>query len=160
MESKTCKQCGRTLPVDKFRKYVPRGKGIYTTTQGHHTLCKDCEAISARAANAMKTGNQEVIDKLTAYYKSLQDRGLAPVTAAARRLLGMDVANKSTDLDSLLTSTTTSSALDDHCRKVRERLYSSVDEADRAHRRLADRLKEAGLYEEITNLLDEWYLED
>ena len=161
METKACKQCGRSLSIDNFRKYTPRGKGIYKTKQGYHTLCKHCEAISARAAAAMKSGDQEAIDKLVDYYKSLQDRGLEPATAAARKILGLDVERKvAVTLDDLLSSTTDNSDLIDHCRKVRERLYASAEEATEVHKRLAYRLKETELYEECTNLLDDWYFEE
>jgi len=35
-----------------------------------------------------------------------------------------------------------------------------VDEADKIHRQLEDKLREADLYEEITNLLDDWYMDE
>ena len=162
---KVCKQCGRKLRVDtSFRKYVPRGRGIYATTQGYHTLCKDCESISIRAANAIKCNDEEIMNKLREYYKILDSRGLPPVTKPARILLGVEADRPSAKLDALLSrmlgEDPDESELDRHCRLVRERGYASFDEADAVHRTMTDKLKAAGLYEEINNLMDEWFDEE
>lgn len=162
--SKTCKQCGRELPIDKFRKYTPRGAGVRCTSQGYHTICKDCEAISNRAAAALKRNDEETLAKLRQHYKILQDRGLPPVTAAARKVLGEDTApqeNKKT-LDNLLAQVSGlgESELDLHCRLLRERRYASVDEAYERHKVLVPQLTEAGLYAEATELLEQWFDEE
>jgi hypothetical protein len=47
-----------------------------------------------------------------------------------------------------------------HITALRNRSYSSFNEADSVHRKLTGRLREAGLYEEATNLLDDWFMED
>lgn len=163
---KTCKQCGRYLPIDEFRKYVPRGKGIYKTSQGHHTICKTCEAISARASTALSKNDAETIEMLREHYKVLQSRGYEPVTAPAKRILGVDTvverARRDTLADMLsMTQGVGESELDRHCRLVRQRGYESAEAADAAHRRLADELKTYNhdLYEEITELVDDWYME-
>ncbi len=168
---KTCKQCGRTLPVDSFRKYSPRGKGIYRTAQGHHTICKDCEAISARAATAIRNGDGEAIKKLSDHYRSLQGRGFEPVTKPARQLLGVDSPKprRRDTLDALLSSVSSyqesshmDEALQRHCDLVRTRGYESAAEADEAHRLYAESLKQLDedLYTEITDLVDDWYMEE
>lgn len=160
---KQCKQCGRQLSVDNFRKYKPRGKGIYNTTQGYNTICKQCESISNRVVTALNKGDQSTLDKLREHYQLLIDKGLPPVTAAPRRLMGMpdEVRVRSKDsLDELLTCVQAESDVDKHCRLVRSRGYVSVDEAQEVHRRLEAQLKESGYYEELTELLDEWYFED
>lgn len=163
---KVCKQCGRDLPISEFRKYVPRGNGVYKTTQGHHTLCKNCEKISQRAAHALNKGDEETLEKLRAHYRLLQERGLEPATAPARKLLGVDNTGKPKRRDSLddllsVTQGASESELDKHCRLVRQRGYESFEEADAAHRRLAVELQHAmpDVYEEINNLMDEWYME-
>ena len=158
---KQCKQCGRMLSVDNFRKYKPRGRGIYNTTQGCHTICKQCESISNRVVTAMNKGDNELLDKLRKHYQDLSNRGLPPVTAAARRLLGIEGSkeSKSADIDSLLASVQ-ESAVETHCRLVRARGYASVDEAQVKHRELTEQLQVAGYYEEITELLDDWYFEE
>lgn len=171
---KVCKQCGRDLPISEFRKYVPRGNGIYKTTQGHHTLCKNCEAISVRAANALSKDDKEAIEMLREHYRLLLEHGFGPATAPARRILGVDDAPKAKqrkDLASMLnvsqeaitgSSFTGESELDKHCRLVRQRGYASFDEADAAHRRLAAELQHTmpDVYEEINNLMDDWYMEE
>ena len=164
---KVCKQCGRDLPIESFRKYAPRGTGVYNTTQGYNTICKDCESISRRAAGALRRGDAAMIAKLTEHYKVLQERGLEPVTAPAKKLLGVDTAKRTanrSNLDDILSSVqgTNESDLERHCRLVRQRGYSSFEEADAAHRRLADELRATNpaLYGEISDLLDEWYMEE
>lgn len=159
---KTCKQCGRMLPVDSFRPYVPRGRGVYNTKQGRNTICKDCESISNRASGALKRGDQEAIDKLTRFYTVLAERGYPPVTAPAKKLLGLvdTKAPRRSSLDDTISMMLGENDLHEHCRKVQERLYASFDEADKVHRELTPRLKEAGMYEEVNELMDAWYLEE
>ena len=170
---KVCKQCGRLLPIENFRKYAARGRGVYNTKQGYYTICKQCESISNRTAAALSKGDEATISLLTEHYQVLADRGLPPVTAAAKRLLGYTDVNKpKTDrLSDLLasvrgvaapttdSSVATESALDKHCRLVRTRGYASIEEAEAVHKELLDQLRDAGLYEEINDLLDEWYME-
>lgn len=170
---KICKQCGRDLPISEFRKYTPRGTGVYKTTQGHHTLCKNCEAISVRAANALSNGDTAAIEMLRKHYALLQEHGFEPATAPARKLLGVDDIPRTRqrkDLASMLSvsqeaitgdSFTGESELGRHCRLVRQRGYANFDEADAAHRRLAAELPRLGpdVYEEINNLMDDWYME-
>ena len=164
---KVCKQCGRTLPDEFFRPYVARGRGIYSTTQGRHTICKDCESMSNRAAAALKKNDIVAIAKLTKYYETLQSRGYAPVTAPAKKLLGISTTQtKAASLDdaiqAMLGNTGTNECVDkaqEHYKRIKERTYESAEEADRVHRTLEDSLRAAGLYEEATELLDEWYFE-
>ena len=158
---KTCKQCGRTLPLESFRPYVPRGRGVYSTTTGRNTICKDCESLSSRAASALRRGDTEAIEKLTRYYKVLQERGYEPVTAPAKRLLGIVVKPGSrSNLDNAIQAMLGDSDVQLHYKKVQERSYASFDEADRVHKELTERLKQAGLYEVVNDLMDDWYMED
>lgn len=160
---KKCKQCGRKLPLDNFRKYVPRGRGVYETRQGYYTICKDCESISNRARTALTNGNEKVICRLTEHYKRLLDMGFPPVTAPAKQLLNwVDDGNaEDNKLEALLNKVAPAIeyTIEDHCRLVRERGYASFNEADEVHKKLTKQLKEAGLYEEINDLMDEWYME-
>lgn len=161
---KICKQCGRTLDDACFRKTKSRSKGIYKNlSQGTKTICKDCESLNIRAHTALKYNDTAAIEKLRAYYERLASLGHPPVTAAAKRLLGVEADSGASRIkenalfESIMQSDT---EVLEHARKVRERLYSSVDEADEVHRKLVDKLKEADLYEEITNLLDDWYMDE
>lgn len=153
--NKICKQCGRNLPIDSFHKYAARGRGIYTTTQGHHTICKDCESISRRADRALKNNNIELIEKLRTHYKSLQDRGLEPVTAPARRLLGVEKP-KANSIDTLLAAVQTISVTE-LVDNIRNRKYANADEAYEAHKPYIDELREVGMLTEVTELIEEWY---
>ena len=161
---KKCKQCGRKLPLDNFRKYSARGRGVYETKQGYYTICKDCESISNRARTAIANGNEKVTSRLTEHYKRLLDMGFPPVTAPAKQLLNWTKANDDDNdkLEDLLNKVAPAIeyTIEDHCRLVRERGYASFSEADEVHKKLAKRLKEAGLYEEINDLMDEWYMDE
>lgn len=159
---KTCKQCGRTLDDACFRKTKSRSKGIYkNVSQGTKTICRDCESINVRAHRALKENDQATIELLRKHYIKLYGAGHPPVSAAAKRLLGITVeqtSKRENDLMSRLQKYDNEAF--EHAYKVRTRSYSSVDEADEVHRRLSDRLRYADLYEEITNLLDEWYMDE
>lgn len=164
--TKRCKQCGKMLPVDAFKQYMPRGRGIYVTSQGRHTLCMTCEAISAKASRALRKNDEESIRVLVDYYKELENRGLPPVTAPAKRLLGYDTSERRhqelsvEQLKDALQQNLAETAIERHCRLVRERGYASFDEADEVHRALVDDLRACGLYAEINALMEEWFLED
>lgn len=159
--SKMCKQCGRDLPIDKYRRYTARGAGMRYTMPGYNTICKDCESINNRAAAAMKRGDEAMIGKLREHYKVLQDRGFPPVTAAARRLLGVEaeVRDDRKSLDDLLAQVSGIGVTDAerHCRLLRERSYVSVDEAYEVHKTLVAELTKEGLYEVATELLEQWF---
>ena len=159
---KTCKQCGRTLDDACFRKTKSRSKGIYkNVSQGSKTICKDCESMNIRAHRALKENDQRTIELLRSHYKKLYGLGYPPISAAAKRLLGIEVeAAKPKDNEVYIFTESYDAEVLEHAYKVRTRSYSSVDEADEVHRRLEDKLKEADLYEEITNLLDEWYMDE
>lgn len=150
---KQCKQCGRVLAAQCFRPTRSRSKGIYRTTTGSSTICRECESLNTRAHTAMRRGDEETMNKLRQHYQTLVDAGHPPVTAAARRLMGLEPKDASGETNALLNQT----ELLTHIAKVRNRAYSSFDEADATHRRLVDRLKEAGLYGEANELLEEWY---
>lgn len=163
---KKCKQCGRLLSIDSFRAYKPRGRGVYNTKQGHNTICKECESVNNRVITATKSGDTATLELLRQHYQTLMDCGLPPVTAAAKRLLGVQEDTSGCDsLENLLQSMQRAAQglpdaeVEEHCRLVRERGYASFEEADAAYKRLAPRLREAGVYAEITDLMDEWFEE-
>lgn len=92
--NKQCKQCMKMLPdtEDFFRPYVPRGKGLRKTTVGRNTVCRDCEQINNIATRIFKQGpktnqEQELLDRLPAYYKQLVAIGGQPIGAYARHIL-------------------------------------------------------------------------
>lgn len=92
---KFCKQCGILLDEDSFRQYVPRGKGIYHTTVGRHTVCRDCENFNARIARLYKTDpTSPKLDEAARLYVDLHNRGLEPVGAYARVVLADREQNK------------------------------------------------------------------
>jgi hypothetical protein len=165
--TKVCKQCGRELRVDHFRPYVPRGRGVYKTTTGRSTLCKDCESISSRAAAALKRNDEKTIEKLHHYYQALSDRGFPPVTSAARKILGVDTDDGSkSNLDSLLGEVLSAGSkspdkiradIEVHCRLLRERGYACADEAYEAHKRLIPCITDTTLLSELNELIEDWY---
>ena len=168
--SKACKQCGRELSIDRFRKYPARGRGVYQTKQGTYTICKDCESISNRLAalqrkETLSEQDNGVLEALREHYQKLMDKGLQPATAPARRLMGVDTPKRALGNDSfmsLLSSVqgTGTHEVDEHCRLVRERGYASYNEAAQRHKELEGQLRSDARYEEITELLDEWWEEE
>lgn len=93
--TKICKQCGRELSIESFRKYPPRGRGAYATKQGHHTICSECEIIERAAMRVIngtdKSGREE---KLKEHYARLAHAGHEPITKYARLLMGLEVIEK------------------------------------------------------------------
>lgn len=161
---KTCKQCGRTLDESCFRKTKSRSRGIYkNVSQSTKLFCKDCESLNVRAHQAMKTNDEAAMELLREHYRRLELLGHPPMSAAAKRLMGMSVdtnASRYRQNPLLEQLQQHDNELLEHARKVRERSYTSVDEADQVHRRLEQQLRDADLYEEITNLLDDWYMDE
>ena len=157
--NKTCKQCGRDLPVDRFRKYAARGRGVYNTTQGYNTICLDCESISRRADRALKKDDAELIEKLRNHYQILNDRGLPPVTAPARKLLGVDKVRTSSSLDDLLAAVQTPS-IQELIANIKSRRFGTADEAYEAHKPLRQALEDAGMLGYVTELIEAWYDEE
>lgn len=157
---KKCKQCGRMLEEECFRKTKSRSNGIYkNTSQGTKTICRSCESLNIRAHRALKDNNEEAMSQLREHYRRLSLAGYPPVTAAAQRLLG-SATNSIRQNEALCHTANYDAEVLEHAYKVQTRSYSSVDEADRIHRQLEDKLREADLYEEITNLLDDWYMDE
>ena len=159
---KTCKQCGQL--VDNYRKYAARGKGIYKTEQGYHTICKECESINSRAIQLEKDPSKDPVlyAKLVDYYKALESRGLGIASAVAGRYLGKDkpvAAARSINLTVRLDSVINAGQADvlrAHLDALRDRTYSSLEEAGRMQDTLAQQLRAAGLYEEADRLLEDW----
>lgn len=88
---KTCKQCGRSLPDESFRPYVPRGRGINKSTVGRNTVCLECEKINRAVDNAWKketknSRDMEILDTAAKYYSTLREQGLHPIGAYCRSL--------------------------------------------------------------------------
>ena len=163
---KTCKQCGRLLPEESFRKYPARGRGVYKTEQGRYTICLECEAISRRADYAMKKGDAVTIDKLRTHYQALMDKGFQPATAAAKKLMGLQNEFKpgrrsAATLDNLLTSVSgPNNILNDLVDKIEKRQFANADEAYEAHKPHIAQLRAAGRLEYVTELIEAWYDEE
>ena len=158
---KVCKQCSRNLDESAFRRTKSRSTGKYNSTPGLKTICRECESLNARAHAMLKKIEQGLpVDeaKLEALKKHYAN--YTPVTAAARRLMGLDPLGRSGAETNMLLSL--GDELTMHCQMVRARTYASASAADEAHRRLADKLRAYSeeLYEEITMLVDDWYFEE
>lgn len=109
---KQCKQCGRDLPVDAYRRYVSRGKGIYDTSTGYHTVCKECENFNQQVNNvyrkpveARTQAQVDLLSKAKTLYEALQRRGLEPKGRYAADLLGLTIGRDAvSSTDSYLAS--------------------------------------------------------
>lgn len=161
---KICKQCHRELDESCFRQTKSRSAGLRKSTPGTKTLCRSCESLNIQAHNIVKAlaAGQPVdelkLSKLKQHYQRFLDAGYPLVTKAAATLVGVNTVaqNQLTYAE----SADSLAELYEHIAKVRTRSYSSVDEADAAHRALVGRLRAAGLYEEVNNLLDRWFEEE
>lgn len=168
---KTCKQCGQIHEDDMFRSYVPRGKGIYKTSVGRNTICKNCESLNNKASRYFKheaptEEMKEFLGRAAALYRELRDRGYNPVGVYARQVLG-DTASprrrRDTMADDALFAAvagTGNTPTQTHIAKLTARSYGTLDEAIAAHDRLADMLRAAGAYEEADKLLEDWEFEE
>lgn len=80
MNTKTCKQCGFTKPIEQFRKYYGGRKGNYNT-------CKTCERINSRV-KYLSTKDQddrtdeetEELEQLYVLWDTQRASGLQPPT--------------------------------------------------------------------------------
>lgn len=159
---KKCKQCGQVLEDEAYRKYAPRGKGIYKTEQGYHTICKECENINNRALQLEKdpSKNQELYNKLVDYYTSLDKKGLGIASAVAGRYLAKDkpVAPRRSLIDKLddLIGAATADECETFIARVRERAFADSGEAWSHYDRLKTQLNATGLRDEAARLIDIW----
>lgn len=159
---KVCQQCHRTLEEDQFRPTPSRGTGLRQRKTGSRNICRSCESkntlayrYAKRLAEGLPVDEAALLD-LKAFYGNLLMAGY-PLPSMGRRLLGIGEAPAGQtapppERENL-------AELYGHIYKLRRRSYSSVDEADEVHRQLAGRLRDAKLYEEANNLLDDWFLE-
>lgn len=165
---KKCKQCQRLLGIDNFRPTKSRSTGIRKSTTGTRTMCRECESLNVQAHSIVKlidAGAQYNVDKLRKLKEAYQvfvDAGYPLVSAAAQRLMygGISKVAESTDIRIAVPKRDDLTDLYEHITKLKERSYSSCDEADEVHKALVGRLHKAGLYEEATELLDEWWFDE
>lgn len=90
INTKQCKQCGRTMTLPNFRRYYPRGAAAQKRTVqnaetkvGYNTICKECEAFNAKVNRIYKSDKrtqdqQELLNEAAEFYKKLASRGLEP----------------------------------------------------------------------------------
>lgn len=107
MHTKACVQCGRILPISSYRPYKPRGKGIYNTTVGYHTVCKECEnfnqTVTVAYNSKARTPKQvALLEQAKVLYETLHARGLAPKGRYAADVLGLTKEVKKTSVDRYL----------------------------------------------------------
>lgn len=88
LNTKTCKQCGRSLTLINFRRYYPRGAAAQKQKEailkvGYNTVCKECEAFNAKVNRIYKSDKrtqeqQKLLDDAAVFYKALASKGLEP----------------------------------------------------------------------------------
>lgn len=167
---KTCKQCKRTLALDNFRVVKSRSTGKRASTPGVRSVCKYCENMNTQAHNLLRdieAGrhiDEEKLVRVREYYLMLVNAGYTLVHSAPKRLLGISTAaslhrhHKPPQHPGGVV--VTRDMLYSHIQKLRDRAYDSFDAAEAAHKCFNKALREAGLYEEANNLIDEWFEED
>lgn len=90
-QTKTCKQCGRELPIESFKQYPSRGRGIRKSSPGRFPTCRECETFNRHVNTAYKAVNPteeqvKLIAAATEVYKDQISRGLQPIGALAKSL--------------------------------------------------------------------------
>jgi hypothetical protein len=171
---------------DMFRPYVPRGKGLYKTSVGTHTLCKNCEALNYKAnkyfkVDAPTTDQQSFLDKVAEVYKQLQGRGGEPTGAYARYVLGVhgtdhDAIRRRSDDDLLAAVLGTPCAVtvtpetsqvmlettpvDYFIGLLETRQFSDTETAWRHYDEIKEQVDQYGRREYIYRLLDIWEEEE
>ncbi len=154
--NKRCKQCTRVLPdtEEYFRPYTPRGKGIRKTTVGRNTVCRECEHLNNTATRIWKQGpkteqEQELLDKLPAYYKVLVAKGGHPIGAYANHVLKREPnrhPSSTSALDNLLNSITTVIEAGDPLMEEYDRLLAlELTEEPDVYQDLLDKVREQSL---------------
>ena len=166
---KTCKQCNRKLDESNFRPVKSRSTGIRKSTPGTRSLCKSCECLNMQAHTINKqleAGTPVDQNKLVAlkqHYAMLVGAGYPIITAAARRFVALTmpaIQQETPDTGkSTIDAYSDMAVLYKHVAMVKNREYASFDEADEVHTTLVDALRKAGLYEEVNNMMDEWFEE-
>ena len=86
LNTKTCRQCGRSLTLPNFRRYYPRGAAAQKQKElnvGYNTVCKECEAFNAKVNYIYRSDKrtqeqQKLLDDAAVFYKALADKGLEP----------------------------------------------------------------------------------
>lgn len=137
INTKQCKQCGRTLTLPNFRRYYPRGAAAQKareadsqkareagTKVGYNTVCKECEAFNAKVNRIYKSDKrtqeqQKLLDEASVFYKTLASRGLEPkgryaadVLSGSTGIITKDSIQEARNfMDSVLTPTTPTDAL-------------------------------------------------
>lgn len=107
INTKICKQCGRSLVLSNFRRYYPRGaaaqkqKGAALKV-GYNTVCKECEAFNAKVNRIYKSSKrtqeqQKLLDDAAIFYKELASKGLEPKGRYATDILGGINTSSSSD---------------------------------------------------------------
>lgn len=161
---KTCQQCHRALEDDQFRPTPSRGAGLRKRKTGSRNICRYCESkntLAYRYAKRLDEGqpvDEAALRDLKHYYRLLLDAGYQ-LPSMGRRLLGLD-DEEAADKQRSALRLDEADELYTHIAALRQRSYSNIDEADSVHRKLTSRLRDTGLYEEATNLLEEWFMED
>lgn len=173
MIEKQCRQCLQVKPYEEYDKYKPRGKGLYKTTQGYHTICRSCERVNSMAMMSERRGftNEDTKQKLIDYY--LRIPGKLP--AIGNRILNVDnvleaAPQRNNTLDNELSRMCSDDykpnirfdrvSIGDVVRKVRNREYDSVDEADKILVDYESEFKQAGVYDTLKELIEDWFMED
>lgn len=159
LNTKTCKQCGRSLALPNFRRYYPRGaaaqkqKGAALKV-GYNTVCKECEAFNAKVNYIYKSSKrtqeqQKLLDDAAVFYKALADKGLEPKGRYASDILvdahskrasrhSDSIKDARTFMNSILEPTTNDALVDDYNKLLKLDLTEEPD----VYQAMLDELRE------------------
>lgn len=159
INTKTCKQCGRSLALPNFRRYYPRGaaaqkqKGAALKV-GYNTVCKECEAFNAKVNRIYKSSKrtqeqQKLLDDAAIFYKELASKGLEPKGRYATDILGGINTNSSSDsiedarnfMNSILNPVANDTLVDDYNKLLKLDLTEEPD----VYQAMLDELRERSI---------------
>ena len=160
LNTKTCKQCGRSLTLPNFRRYYPRGAAAQKQKEmkvGYNTVCKECEAFNAKVNYIYKLDKrtqeqQKLLDDAAVFYKALADRGLEPkgryasdilVDARSKRASSYtdSIKNAHNFMNSILEPTTNDALVDGYNKLLKLDLTEEPD----VYQAMLDELRERSI---------------
>lgn len=151
---KACKQCGQNQEDESFRPYVPRGAGKYKTKVGRQTICRNCEALNAKAARIHKMEEEErsvdqqvFLDKMADAYRELKRRGCEPVGAYAAYVFG-DAAKTRGGISDDLMMASMLGAWDEVMQQLTDFLNAHWDDTPDVYSDLLDEIVDPGAVQE------------
>lgn len=120
---KICAQCGQNKPLDQFRKYAPRGKGVYNTNVGTYTICRSCEQLGRDVKALMAKGHTDFTD----LGRLFKQPGWVPKLKPIRDALGVKRTCSSQSVEERYKATVAQVAISHSVEEIKAFIYDLED---------------------------------